>query len=139
MRIWERLSQIVRFIALAVLLALAIIWCTQNRQMVSVSLMPLSYGVELPLFLLVLLLLASAYGLAYMQAFFQQLNLKRRIKALQRRLEAIELSQTQEQLAKRLQEETSRDAVLEDLELPPADGNPSRSPLTQFSQASKRP
>ena len=109
MRFWKRLTQALRFIAVGVLLALAIIWCTQNRQMVSVSLMPLSYGIELPLFLLVLLLLAGAYSLAISQAFFQQLRLKRRIKELQRRLQAIELSQTQEQLAKRLGEETLRD------------------------------
>ena len=110
MHFWKRLTQTLRFIALGVLLALAIIWCTQNRQMVSVSLMPISYGIELPLFLLVLLLVAGAYSLAITQAFFQQLRLKRRIRELQRRLQAIELSQTQEQLAKRLGEETLRDA-----------------------------
>ncbi len=113
-------SRVVRGIAFIGTLLVAVVWCLQNRQGVMVSFLPFAYGLELPLFLLVLLSFVLGFGLAGLLAWPRHMRMRQQLRHSRQRAQLVEHDQEQARLHRQLAAEMQRDADEEMLPAPPA-------------------
>lgn len=102
-------AKIFRVALFGVVTLVAVVWCLQNQQHLLVSFLPFAYGVELPLFLLVLIVFISGFGLAALLAWPRTLTLRRQLAQARRRMHLLEHDGRQEQLHRQLSAEIQDD------------------------------
>ncbi len=109
MTVFSAAARVLRIALFAVATLVAVVWCLQNQGRVLVSFLPFAYGIEMPLFLLVLLIFCLGFALACLLAWPRSLRLRRQLRLMRQRLDLQEHDVRQGQLHRQLAAEMRKD------------------------------